>query len=154
MGSDYNMYIKKDSKFLKLNNDVSFERLKSLLNKYVYVDIYDESADGVISYYFKLASVEENNIIFKSDDIVLNVNISNIRSIEEIISYNNINFNKYIGKNVLLTDLYDNKEYVFIDDVDNLDVILRFNFEDKNSIIYETKDYSFPKCFIKNIDLA
>ena len=72
MGSDYNMYIKKDSKFLKLNNDVSFERLKSLLNKYVYVDIYDESADGVISYYFKLASVEENNIIFKSDDIVLN----------------------------------------------------------------------------------
>ena len=147
--------IKKDSMFLKLNKDISVERLNKLVNKKVYVDIYDKDSNGVCSYYLELIEVKDNEVVFKKEDEIIIIDISNIKGIEELINYNknNIDFNSFIGKQVKMTDMNDNEEYVIIQDVDNDDVILSFDFENDNGDIFNTEDYSYPKYFVKNMQI-
>ena len=58
-----------------------------------------------------------------------------------------------IGKKILLTDMHDRQEIVVIHDYDDYEVSLHLYDEDNNHNVYETYDYDFPKCFIKEIEI-
>ena len=145
-------YIEKDSKFMRLNNNITIERLNSLKNKKVYVDILEKKT--IISYYLELISINNNIVTFKKDDTLIKINISNIKGIEELINYNNINFEKYIGQEIILTDMHNEKEIVKIEYIENDDLCLNFLYENNNKEISETHDYPWPKFFVKNITLT
>jgi len=146
--------IKTNSQFMKLNNDTSIERLNSLVGKDVYVDI--SQGDGICSYYYKLAGIQNDKVLFGENDFIIDYYLDNIKAIEEIKNYNDktIDFKGLINKSVMLTDMHNNTENVVIKDYDDKNVYLFFIFENNDGKIWETDDYEFPICFIKNIEEA
>ena len=133
---------------MKLNNDTSIDRLKTLVNKDIYVDIKDK--EGICSFFYKLSNIQNNKIIFDND---ISYDLNNIKGIEEIKNYNEktFDFDKLLNKSIILTDMHNNSENVVIKNYDDRNIYLYFLFENNDGNIWETSDYEFPICFIKNI---
>lgn len=149
-------YIDSNSNFMKLNNDTSFERLKSFVSKKVYIDI--KELDGIVSYYARLTNIDNNKITLNDEEknMIYTFNISDVLAIDEIKNYNTKQFDlkNIVGNIVELTDMNNNTEIVKITDYDDIFVTLTFNFKNSNGEVLETEDYEYPICFIKSINIV
>lgn len=169
---DEQSVIKYGSMFLQLDRNVTVDRIKKLIGKKVYMDVFNDDNKTVSNYYAIIKSVSENNKVSCSycifcDDSNLSffdiprteeikvLALTDIRALEEIKNYNtrNFDFDKLMNKKVLLTDMHDRQEIVVILDYDVDSVFLLLYAEDKNHNVYESYDYDFPKCFIKDIEI-
>ena len=142
---------------MKLNSDTSIERLKSLINKDVYVDV--KEGDGIYTLYFKLISINDNKVTFKTIDhneYEQIYNINDIYAIDELKNYNEREFdlNSLRNKEIELTDMNNNTEVVIITEYDERSVYLTFTYEMNNGELGITEDYEFPICFIKDIKIV
>lgn len=160
---DEQSVIKYGTKFLQLDRNVTIDRIKKLIGKKIYMDVFNKDGATVQSYFATIESLSENNkVIFNNlspccifDTGGMELNLSDIRALEEIKNYNtrNFDFDRLMNKKVLLTDMHDRQEIVVIHDYDDDRVFLYLYAEDNNHNIYESYDYDFPKCFIKDIEI-
>ena len=158
---DEESVIKYGSKFLQLDRNVTIDRIKKLIGKKVYMDVIRKDNETISNYFATIESVSENNkVTFNNLSTIFEtgsreLKLSDIRALEEIKDYNirNFDFDKLMNKKVLLTDMHDRQEIVIIHYYYDDRVFLHLYAEDKNHIVYESYDYDFPKCFIKDIEI-
>ena len=147
---DEQSVIKYGSMFLQLDRNVTVDRIKKLIGKKIYMDVFNKDGATVQSYFAIVESVSENNkIIFNNlspscifDTGGRELNLSDIRALEEIKNYNtrNFDFDKLMNKKILLTDMHDRQEIVVIHDYDDYEVSLHLYAEDDNHNVYESYD--------------
>ena len=146
-------YIEMGSKFLEMNRDVSLKRLKSLVGKKVFADLYEEDYVGVSTSTLEILEVNNKNIKVKERGFEDIIDIKGIRGLDEIINYNDreIDFESYKGKKVRLTDKNGITETVEIQDVGKDKLFLGFDYEKEDGEIYRSDYYEYPMDFVKDI---
>lgn len=153
------LLVNDDINFYKLDDEKSIEKLKSLMNKYVIVNIKEEKGNIVIPAF--VLNVKDSSIVLKEHDYgnsnedftewVNEVPINKVLGIEEYKNYNTskLDLSKYRNNYVIITNKNNLQAHVFLKEYNDYEI----TFDIKHKIIEEItiSENTYPIKFLKDI---
>lgn len=154
-----NLLVNDDINFYKLDDDISIEKLKSLINKYVVVNIKEDKGSIFIPAF--VTGVKDNSIILREHDYgnpnedfkewENEILLDKVIGIEEYKNYNisSLKLDKYINNFVTITNKDDLQAHVFLKEYNNYEITFDIKHKTNDDIVISENTY--PINYIKLI---
>ena len=154
-----NLLVNDDINFYKLDDDISIEKLKSLINKYVVVNIKEDKGSIFIPAF--VTGVKDNSIILREHDYgnpnedfkewKNEILLDKVLGIEEYKNYNmySLELNKYVNNFVIITNKDDLQAHVFLKEYNDYEITFDIKHKTNDDIVISENTY--PINYIKSI---
>ncbi|MGN1268818.1 MAG: hypothetical protein ACI4U0_04905 [Candidatus Aphodocola sp.] len=154
-----NLLVNDDINFYKLDDDISIEKLKSLINKYVVVNIKEDKGSIFIPAF--VTGVKDNSIILREHDYgnpnedfkewENEILLDKVLGIEEYKNYNisSLELNKYVNNFVIITNKDDLQAHVFLKEYNDYEITFDIKHKTNDDIVISENTY--PINYIKSI---
>ena len=154
-----NLLVNDDINFYKLDDDISIEKLKSLINKYVVVNIKEDKGSIFIPAF--VTGVKDNSIILRELDYgnpnedfkewKNEILLDKVLGIEEYKNYNmsSLELNKYVNNFVIITNKDDLQAHVFLKEYNDYEITFDIKHKTNDDIVISENTY--PINYIKSI---
>lgn len=149
-----------DINFYKLDDDKSIEKLKSLINKYVVVNIKEDK--GSIFIPALVVGVKDNSIILQEHDYgnpnedfkewENEVSLDKVLGIEEYKNYNmsSLELDKHVNNFVIITNKDNLQAHVFLKEYNDYEITFDIKHKANDDIVISENTY--PINYIKSIE--
>lgn len=149
-----------DINFYKLDDDKSTEKLKSLINKYVVVNIKEDK--GSIFIPALVVGVKDNSIILQEHDYgnpnedfkewKNEVSLDKVLGIEEYKNYNmsSLELDKHVNNFVIITNKDNLQAHVFLKEYNDYEITFDIKHKANDDIVISENTY--PINYIKSIE--